>query len=61
MNLSLATLGLKWENSQRNFPISFKPKVVIAKFVWKMQKQSGIMKSGLDTMPLSLLDNLLRM
>ena len=24
--------------SQRNFPVSFKPKVVIAKFVWKMQK-----------------------
>ena len=25
--------------SQRNVPISFKPKVAIAKFVWKMQKQ----------------------
>ena len=25
--------------SQRNFPISFKPKVAIAKFVWKMQKK----------------------
>ena len=24
--------------SQKNFPISFKPKVAIAKFVWKMQK-----------------------
>ena len=45
--------------SQRNFPISFKPKVAIAKFVWKMQKKSGIMKSGLDAMPLFLLDDLL--
>ena len=25
--------------SQRNFPISFKPKVAIAKFIWKMQKK----------------------
>ena len=41
------------------FPISFKPKVAIAKFVWKMQKKSGIMKSGLDAMPLFLLDDLL--
>ena len=24
--------------SQRNFPISFKPKVSIAKFFWKMQR-----------------------
>ena len=46
--------------SQRNFPISFKPKVVIAKFIWKMQKISGVMKSGLDAMPLFLLDDLLR-
>ena len=38
---------------------SFKPKVAIAKLVWKMQKKSGIMKSGLDTMPLFLLDYLL--
>ena len=45
--------------SQRNFPISFKPKVAKAKFVWKMQKKSGIMKSGLDAMPLSPLDDLL--
>ena len=46
--------------SQRNFPISFKPKVAIAKFIGKMQKKSGIMKSGLDAMPLFLLDNLLK-
>ena len=37
-----------------------KPKVAIAKFVWKMQKNSGIMKSGLDAMPLFLLDDLLK-
>ena len=42
------------------FPISFKPKVAIAKFVWKMQKKSGIMKSELDAMPLFLLDDLLK-
>ena len=45
--------------SQRNFPISFKPKVAIPEFFWKMQKKSGIMKSGLDVMPLFLLDDLL--
>ena len=45
--------------SQRNFPISFKPKVAIAKFIGKMQKKSGILKSGLDAMPLFLLDDLL--
>ena len=26
--------------SQRNFPISFKPKVAIAKFSWKMQRKT---------------------
>ena len=70
----MTTLGLKemgkflWEGrekvlpcwlSQFSFPISFKPKVAITKFVWKMQKKSGIMKSGLDAMPLFLLDHLL--
>ena len=45
--------------SQGNFPISFKPKVAIAEFVLKVQKNYGIMKSGLDTMPLFLLDDLL--
>ena len=47
--------------SQRNFSISFKPKVAIAKFVLKMQKKSGIMESGLDAMPLFLLDDLLNL
>ena len=46
--------------SQRNFPISFKPKVAIAEFFWKMQKKSGIMKSGLYARPLFLLDDLLK-
>ena len=45
---------------QINFPISFKPKIAIAKFVWKMQKKkSGIMKNGWEAMPLFLLDDLL--
>ena len=44
MNSTMATLGLKemgpfFLPSQRNFPISFKHKVAIAKFIWKMQKQ----------------------
>ena len=46
--------------SKRNSPISFKPKIAIAKFIGKMQKKSGIMKSGLDAMPLFLLDDLLK-
>ena len=70
-NSAIATLGktkkLNWDSQQgrsfslpskRNFPISFKPKVAIAKFIGKMQKKSGIMKSGLDAMPLFLLDDL---
>ena len=61
----LRALGLEYLRScslhfPRNFPISFKPKVAIAKFVWKKQKKSGIMKSGLDAMPLFLLDDLLK-
>ena len=36
-----------------------KVEVTIATFVWKMQKKSGIMKSGLDAMPFFLLDDLL--
>ena len=46
--------------SQRNFPIPFKPKVAIANFIGKiLKKKYGIMKRGLDTMPLFLLDDLL--
>ena len=36
-------------------------KVAIAKFIGKMQKKSGIMKSWLVAMPLILLDDLLRL
>ena len=53
----MATLGLKemgkflWEGREKVlsswlsqfFPISFKPKVAIAKFVWKMQKKSLVL------------------
>ena len=50
-NSDIATLGLKEMGKflsegrkkglpfQGNFPISFKPKVAIAKLVWKMQKK----------------------
>ena len=34
--------------------------VAMAKFIGKMQKKSGSMKSGLDIMPLFVLDDLLR-
>ena len=34
--------------------------LAVAKFIGKMQKKSGIMKSGLDAMPLFLLDDMLR-
>ena len=47
-NFAMATLGLKEMGkgrpfslpSQRNFPISFKPKVAIAEFFWKMQRKT---------------------
>ena len=45
--------------SQRNFPISFKPKVAIAEFFWKMQRKTWYSIFGLDTMPLSLKNLLL--
>ena len=69
MNFAMATLGLKgmekflWEGREKSLPSWLsqfsKPKVAMAKFIGKMQKKSGIMKSGLDAMPLFLLDNLL--
>ena len=41
--------------------LCFKPKVAIANFIGKIaKKESGIMKSGLGTIPLFLLDNLLK-
>ena len=48
--------------SQSQFSFaSFKPEVAIAKFIGKTQKKrSGIMKSGLDAIPLFLQDYLLK-
>ena len=46
--------------SQRNFPISFKPKVAKAEFFWKMQRKNWYFIFGLDAMPLSLKNLLLR-
>ena len=40
--------------SQRNFPISFKPKVAIAEFFWKMQRKTWYSILGMDVLPLSL-------
>ena len=44
--------GVHPQNGMAGFSLHF-PKV------WKMKKKSGIMKSGLDAMPLFLLDDLL--
>ena len=67
----MATIGLKelnWDSqqgrpfslpSQRNFPISFKPKVAIAEFFWKMQRETWYSILGVDAMPLSLKNLLL--
>ena len=62
MNFAVANLGLKemgkflWEGSEKGLPgwLSQFSKTKL------MQKKSGIMKSGLDAMPLFLLDDLLR-
>ena len=46
--------------SKRNFPISFKPKVAIAEFFWKMQRKTWYSIFGVDAiMPLSLKNLLL--
>ena len=46
--------------SKRNFPISFKPKVTIAEFFWKMQRKTLYFILGVDAaMPLSLKNLLL--
>ena len=42
-----------------HFPISFKPKVAIAEFFWKMQRKTWYSILGLDAMPLSLKNLLL--
>ena len=71
MNFATATLGLKKMgkflmegretnlHSQRDFPISFKPKVAIAEFFWKMQRKAWYSILGLDAMSLSLKNLLL--
>ena len=46
-------------NSKRNFPISFKPKIAIAEFFWKMQRKTWYSILGVDAMPLSLKNLLL--
>ena len=52
--------GVHPQNGIPGFSLHF-PKEAIAKFVWKMQKKkSGIMKSGLEAMPLFLLYDLLK-
>ena len=45
--------------SQRNFPISFKPKVAIAQLYWKMQDKTWYSILGLDAEPLFLQDHML--
>ena len=57
-----------WEGREKGLPCfsifpkelsPFKHNVAMRKFIGKMQKKSGILKSGLDGMPLFLLDDLL--
>ena len=67
-NFTMTTLSLKemekilWEVREKGMPCWLSQfSFAIAKFVWKMQKKSDIMKSGLlDAIPLLLLDDLLR-
>ena len=60
---------LNWDSQQgrpfslpfeRNFPISFKHKVAIAEFFWKMQRKSWYSILGLDAMAISLKNLLLK-
>ena len=46
--------------SQRNCPISFKPKGAIVDFFWKMQRKTWYSILGLDAMPFSLKNLLLK-
>ena len=50
----MATLGLN------KFPISFKPKVAIARLSWKMQDKTWYSILGLDAEPLFLQEDMLR-
>ena len=49
------------KNSQRNFLISFKSKVAIAVFFWKMQRKTWYSILGVYAMPLYLKNLLLNM
>ena len=70
MNFAMATLGLRemgkffWEGREKGLPSWLsqfsKPKVAMAKFIGKMQKKSGIMKSGLYVMSFFFLDDLFK-
>ena len=64
----LLLVFLTWESqqgrpfslpSQRNFSISFKPKVAIGEFFWKMQRKTWFSIFGVVDMPLSLKNLLL--
>ena len=46
--------------SQRNFPISFTPKVAIAEFFWKIQRKAWYSILGVDAIPFSLKKLLLK-
>ena len=66
MNFAMATLGLKemgkflWEGREKKFA-QLAVSVSHSKVHWEnAKKKSGIMKSGLDAMPLFILDNLLK-
>ena len=47
-------------SSQRNFSISFKPKVAIAEFFWRMQRKTWYSILRVDAMPLFLKNLLLK-
>ena len=68
MNFAMATLGLKemgkflWEGKEKGLPcgLSQFSKTKLRQPKKENAKKSGIMKSGLDAMPLFLLDDLLK-
>ena len=56
-NFAMVTLVLK---EMGKFLWEGREKVLPRKFITKCKKKSGIMKSGMDAMPLFLLDDLLK-
>ena len=70
-NSAIATIGLKetgkllWEGREKGLPYwmsqfsSFKPKVAITEFFWKMQRKTWYSILRVDAMPLSLKNLLL--